>query len=90
MSHGICTNELASGGSVLAALVKSSHGILENTEITCVIRNSKLAGSLTGVGVKVAMFNGLDETDVLAELASEHDSEHLSLDMIVENVLIGL
>lgn len=63
---------------MLAALVNSNNGILENTEITCVIRNPKQAESLTSVGVKVAMFNGLDETDILAELASEHDSEQIS------------
>ena len=48
---------------------------MKASTITCVVRGKDKAKALEDLGVKTLLFNGLDETDVLAEAASEHDSK---------------
>jgi hypothetical protein len=40
-----------------------------------VVRGKDKAKILVNLGVNTLLFNGLDETDVLAEAASEHDGK---------------
>ncbi|KAE8444805.1 hypothetical protein EG329_014265 [Mollisiaceae sp. DMI_Dod_QoI] len=61
------------GGSILAALLSSEHASLKASTITCVVRGEEKAKALAKLGVKTILFNGLDETEVLAEAASQHD-----------------
>jgi hypothetical protein len=41
------------------------------------VRGEEKAKALAKLGVNTLLFNGLDETEVLAEAASKHDSKFL-------------
>ncbi|KAI1170715.1 NAD dependent epimerase/dehydratase family protein [Nemania sp. FL0916] len=61
------------GGAVLNALMSSEYGALKNATITCVVRGAEKAKALEKLGVKVLQFQSLDETEILAQAASEND-----------------
>jgi ribose 5-phosphate isomerase len=64
-----------SGGEILHTLLASGCSAVKASSITCVVRSKESAKSLSKLGVNVQLFTGLDETDVLADLASMHDGE---------------
>jgi hypothetical protein len=55
--------------------MSSKHASLKASSITCVVRGEDKAKALANIGVNTLLFNGLDESDVLAEAASEHDGK---------------
>ncbi|KIW13569.1 hypothetical protein PV08_08757 [Exophiala spinifera] len=63
------------GGEILANLLKSKYDSLKASAITCVVRGDK-AEALKDLGVKIIQFNTLDETEILADAAAEHDGKY--------------
>ncbi|KAH6708794.1 hypothetical protein BKA61DRAFT_614899 [Leptodontidium sp. MPI-SDFR-AT-0119] len=61
------------GGAILAALLSSEYGLVKKCTISCLVRGEDKARILASQGVRPILFNSLDETDVLARVASEHD-----------------
>ncbi len=72
------------GGSVLSALLSSQHESIKNSSITCLVRGQDKADTLTSAfkgRVNPVLFEDLDDTDRVIEVASQHD--------IIVNTLIG-
>ena len=72
------------GGSVLSALLSSNHECFKKISITCLVRGQDKADTLTSIfkgRVTPALFKGLDDTDRVIEVASQHD--------VVVNTLLG-
>ncbi|KAH7150569.1 NAD dependent epimerase/dehydratase family protein [Dactylonectria estremocensis] len=61
------------GGSVLTALMKSSHPLLRECEFTALVRHEPHADALRHKGINVLMFSGLDDLDIVREVAARHD-----------------
>jgi len=59
----------------LDALLSSEYVSLNKANISCLVRGEKSAKVLARKGVKPILFNSLDETNVLAQVASQHDSK---------------
>jgi hypothetical protein len=57
----------------LATLLSTEYGSLKKSNISCLVRGEDKARILESQGVKPILFNSLDETDILAEVASKHD-----------------
>lgn len=55
--------------------MSSKFASLKASTITCVVRGEDKAKALANLGVNTLLFNGLDDTDVLAKAASEHDGK---------------
>lgn len=75
--HLVLTIE-SSGGAILAALLSSEYGLVKKCTISCLVRGEDKARILASQGVRPILFNSLDETDVLARVASEHDGALIS------------
>jgi hypothetical protein len=71
-----------SGAAILDALLSSEGGIFDKSNISCLVRGERSAQSLAGKGVNIILFNSLDETDVLARAASQHDSKLVKIESI--------
>jgi uroporphyrinogen-III synthase len=69
--------DVNSGGEVLHTLLASEYNSIKASSITCVVRSKESAEALSKLGVNVQLFTGLDETDVLADLASMHDGKRI-------------
>ncbi|EXJ72304.1 uncharacterized protein A1O5_04808 [Cladophialophora psammophila CBS 110553] len=61
------------GGEVLAALLASKSSAVQAATISCMVRGEEKAEALKKLGVTPLLFNSLDETEILAEAASNHD-----------------
>ena len=64
------------GGSVLHHLLEAPHPLLSKVSITVLVRGSDRAAKLRhvyGVRVSPVLFNDLNDVDLIADLASQHD-----------------
>ncbi len=55
--------------------MSSNYSSLKASTITCVVRGEDKAKALANLGINTLLVNGLDDTDVLAKAASEHDGK---------------
>lgn len=72
------------GGSVLTQLISSTHPSIKNSSITVLVRGQEKAQTLASQHqgrVHTVLFNDLDDTDRIIEVANDHD--------IVINTLVG-
>ncbi|RFU26460.1 hypothetical protein B7463_g9895, partial [Scytalidium lignicola] len=61
------------GGAILDALLDEDYVTLNRSNITCLVRGEKNAKAFASKGVNTVLFNSLDNTEVLANVASQHD-----------------
>ncbi|KAH6956349.1 hypothetical protein DER45DRAFT_630930 [Fusarium avenaceum] len=61
------------GGSVLNTILTSSHPSLKNIQITALVRREEQANTLAELNITPVLFSTLDDTELLEQLASEHD-----------------
>jgi thioester reductase-like protein len=64
------------GGSVLHQLLRSKHPAIKDAEIACLVRGQERVAQLQaefGHRLEVVVFEGLDDTERLVEIASEYD-----------------
>ncbi|KAH8799785.1 hypothetical protein F5884DRAFT_117194 [Xylogone sp. PMI_703] len=61
------------GGAILDSLLDQEYITLNKSNITVLVRGEKNAQVFASKGVTTMLFNSLDDTDVLAEAASQHD-----------------
>ncbi|KAM0244801.1 hypothetical protein ACHAP5_005924 [Fusarium lateritium] len=61
------------GGSVLNTILTSSHPSLKNIQITALVRREEQAKALAELSITPVLFSSLDDTELLEQLASEHD-----------------
>jgi hypothetical protein len=61
-------------GAVLDSLLTDDIVTVNKSNISALTRASG-ASSVKAKGLEPVIFNGLDNTDILAELASQHDSK---------------
>jgi hypothetical protein len=64
-----------SGGSILTQLLQSELPIIKRIKVTAVVRQESQAALLREHGINAIVFSGLEDTELLQQLASEHDSE---------------
>ncbi|CEL11450.1 Putative NAD dependent epimerase/dehydratase family protein [Aspergillus calidoustus] len=64
------------GGSILTALLQSSHSSIPSSPITCLLRDANRAALLTstyGERVNPVVYNGLDDLETTTAVAAQHD-----------------
>jgi uncharacterized protein YbjT (DUF2867 family) len=64
------------GGSILTALLQSSHSSIQSSPITCLLRDANRAALLTstyGERVNPVVYNGLDDLETTTAVAAQHD-----------------
>lgn len=61
------------GGAILDSLLSSEYISLDRSSISVLVRGKKNTKLFADKGLNVKSFNSLDETDILALVASEHD-----------------
>ena len=64
------------GGAVLSTLLKSKNPVLEELEISVLVRSEAQAALLRSKGVSPIIFQGFDDLDTIQHAASRHDGEH--------------
>ena len=64
---------LPSGGSVLTTLLTSEDAGIKSASISALVRKQEQADKLQQNGVQPILFSGLDDTELLTKVASEHD-----------------
>jgi hypothetical protein len=68
------TTNASSGGSVLNTLLSSENPAIKNLQISALVRGEDKAALLKKLGVAPILFTGLDDGELLTEVASQHDS----------------
>ncbi|PKS05277.1 hypothetical protein jhhlp_008649 [Lomentospora prolificans] len=61
------------GGSVLTTLLTSEDAGIKSASISALVRKQEQADKLQQNGVQPILFSGLDDTELLTKVASEHD-----------------
>ncbi|KAH7236401.1 hypothetical protein BKA59DRAFT_426846 [Fusarium tricinctum] len=61
------------GGSVLNTIITSSHPSIKNIQITALVRREEQVKTLADLNITPVLFSSLDDTELLEQLASEHD-----------------
>ncbi|KAH7136400.1 NAD dependent epimerase/dehydratase family protein [Dactylonectria macrodidyma] len=61
------------GGSVLTTLLQSTNPNIKGSQLSALVRKKEQADLLTTKGVHAIVFDGLDDTAFIREVASKHD-----------------
>ena len=56
-------------------MLKSKHNSIQDLEISVLVRGEEKGKILAELGVKPIYFNSLDDSDIITQAASDHDSE---------------